>query len=64
MKLVPWEAMPRADAIVAAVAHREYVSLSVEELGRKLVKGGAIIDVKAMLPAAPLRDAGYRLWRL
>ena len=64
VKLVPWEALPRADAIVAAVAHREYLSLSVEELGRKLVKGGAIIDVKAMLQAAPLRDAGYRVWRL
>ena len=28
-------------AIVAAVAHREYAQLSVAEIGRKLVKGGA-----------------------
>jgi len=32
---------------VAAVAHREYQALSVEDLGRKMIKGGAFIDVKA-----------------
>ena len=35
----------RLSAIVAAVAHRAYGGLSVEELGKKMVKGGAFIDV-------------------
>jgi UDP-N-acetyl-D-galactosamine dehydrogenase len=56
--------LPRADAIVAAVAHREYAELSVEEMGKKLVKGGAFIDVKAAFDAGALKAAGYRLWRL
>jgi UDP-N-acetyl-D-glucosamine/UDP-N-acetyl-D-galactosamine dehydrogenase len=62
--LTPWDELPRADAIVAAVAHREFMSLTLEDFGRKLVKGGAFIDVKAAFDPAPLQAAGYRLWRL
>jgi len=56
--------LPRADAIVAAVAHREYKGLSVEDLGKKMVKGGAFIDVKAAFNMAAITGAGFRLWRL
>jgi len=64
VRLLPFEDLPRADAIVAAVSHREYAALSVDDLGRKLVKGGAFIDVKAAFDAQALTGAGYRLWRL
>ncbi|MDP3085852.1 MAG: nucleotide sugar dehydrogenase [Rubrivivax sp.] len=64
VKLLPWAELPRADAIVAAVAHREFAELSVADLGTKLVSGGAFIDVKAAYDPAALRAAGYRLWRL
>ena len=64
VKLERWDELPRADAIVAAVAHREYQALSVEDLGRKLVKGGAFIDVKAAFDPQAIAGAGYRLWRL
>jgi UDP-N-acetyl-D-galactosamine dehydrogenase len=64
VKLTPFEELPRADAIVAAVAHREYQALGIEDFGRKLVKGGAFIDVKAAFPTAVITGAGYRLWRL
>jgi UDP-N-acetyl-D-galactosamine dehydrogenase len=62
--LVPFADLPRADAIVAAVAHDDYLRLSLEDIGRKLVKGGAFIDVKAAHDAAALTGAGYRVWRL
>ena len=64
VRLLPFEDLPRADAIVAAVAHREYAALAVEDLGRKLVKGGAFIDVKAAFDARSLQHLGYRVWRL
>ena len=64
VRLMPFEDLPRADAIVAAVSHREYAALSMEEIGKKLVKGGAFIDVKAAFDARTLVDAGFRLWRL
>ena len=62
--LLAWEDLPRADAIVAAVAHKEYAALSVEDFGKKLVKGGAFIDVKAAYDANAILGAGYKLWRL
>ena len=64
VKLVTWDDLPRADAIVAAVAHREYAELSVDDMAKKLVKGGAFIDVKAAFDRKALSSAGYRLWRL
>jgi UDP-N-acetyl-D-galactosamine dehydrogenase len=59
-----WDELPRADAVVAAVAHREYADLGVDELGKKLVPGGIIIDVKSAFDAKAIRAAGFRLWRL
>ena len=49
---------------MAAVAHREYAELGVEALGRKVVAGGAFIDVKAAFDPQAIRGAGLRLWRL
>ena len=62
--LLPWEALPRADAIVAAVAHRGFLALGAEDLTRKLVKGGSFVDVKAAFDASALAAAGLRVWRL
>lgn len=62
--LLPWEQLPRADAIVAAVAHREFAALGLEDLSKKLVKGGAFIDVKAAFDRPALQAAGYQFWRL
>lgn len=62
--LTPWADLPRADAIVAAVAHKEFASLTMEDFGKKLIKGGAFIDVKAAFDRQAIEDAGYRLWRL
>ena len=62
--LLPWADLPRADAIVAAVAHKEFAALTMEDFSKKLVKGGAFIDVKAAFDREAIRNAGYKLWRL
>ena len=62
--LLPLRDLPQADAVVAAVAHAEYARLSMHDMGRMLVPGGAFIDVKAAFDAQALTAAGYRLWRL
>jgi len=64
VRLLPWADLPRADAIVAAVAHKEFAVLSMEDFGKKLVKGGTFIDVKAAFDAKMIQAAGYKLWRL
>ena len=64
VKLQRYDDLPRADAIVAAVAHQEYAGLAVSSLGRKLVDGGVFVDVKAVFDAEALRHAGFAVWRL
>jgi UDP-N-acetyl-D-galactosamine dehydrogenase len=64
VSLLNWAELPRADAIVAAVAHQEFAALTVEDFSRKLVKGGAFIDVKAAFDRSAIEGAGYKLWRL
>ena len=62
--LLAWDDLPRADAIVAAVAHKEFAAMGIDDLSKKLVKGGAFIDVKAMFDASAIQAAGFKLWRL
>ena len=64
VRLLPWDELPRADAIVAAVAHKSYQRLDSEDLLRKVVKGGCFIDVKAAFDTAALTQTGLHVWRL
>ncbi len=63
--LTPWERLPPdADAIIAAVSHREFLAMPLEELLGKLRVGGVFIDVKSAYDRVAICAAGYRLWRL
>jgi UDP-N-acetyl-D-galactosamine dehydrogenase len=64
VRLLKWDELPRADAIVAAVSHRELVALSVEDIQKKLIKGGCFVDVKTAFDQGALEAAGIRVWRL
>ena len=64
VRLFAWDELPRADAIVAAVSHRELASLCVEDIQRKLIKGGCFIDVKAVFDRQALEQAGIQVWRV
>jgi UDP-N-acetyl-D-galactosamine dehydrogenase len=64
VELKSWSDLPRADAIVVAVAHNEYVDLSIDALASKVIDGGAFIDVKAVYDEQALLAAGFKLWRL
>jgi len=65
VRLLAWEDLPRADAIVAAVAHKRFQQqLTVEDFSRKLIKGGCFIDVKSAFGEGALTSAGLRVWRL
>ena len=62
--LTSWEELPRADAIVSAVAHRALRERSVDELAAKLVPNGVYVDVKSQVDAEALRSRGVKVWRL
>ncbi len=62
--LVKWEDLPQADAIVAAVAHKEYLEIPLNDILGKLKPGGVFVDVKSAYDQVSVRAAGYKLWRL
>ncbi len=64
VRLVAWDDLPAADAIVAAVAHRQYVEMPLPELLARLVPGGVFCDVKSQYDPAELAAAGAKVWRL
>ena len=62
--LTSWEHLPKADAVVLAVAHREYLGMPIEALTASLQPGGSVIDVKAVLPREKIAALGFAVWRL
>ena len=62
--LVSWEHLPKANAIVAAVAHQDLVAKSLDALAGKLVPGGLYVDVKSHADRAALGERGIHVWRL
>ena len=64
LELEPWNALPRADAVVVAVAHRQFVSRPLDDYFAKVSENGCFIDVKCQFDTAALRQAGLTVWRL
>jgi len=64
VELSSWDDLPRAEAIVAAVSHQEYVEKAAGELAGKVISGGCFIDVKAAFDDKALKVAGLTVWRL
>ena len=64
IQLASWDALPRADAMIVAVAHKQFVGMSAAHLAAKVAPGGCFMDVKARFDASVLRAAGLSVWRL
>ncbi len=62
--LKSWDALPRARAIVAAVAHSDFKRRPTDDYVSKLDKGGLYVDVKCQADAAQFRARGVTVWRL
>jgi UDP-N-acetyl-D-galactosamine dehydrogenase len=64
VNLISWEHLPRANAIVAAVAHQPFRDRPIDDFVGKLSAGGLYVDVKCQVDAQALRDRGVKVWRL
>lgn len=64
VRLVPWEALPKSAAIVAAVAHGQFIKRRVEDFAGKLHPSGVFVDIKAKMNPEALKDLGFAVWRL
>ncbi|MEO8005730.1 MAG: nucleotide sugar dehydrogenase [Betaproteobacteria bacterium] len=64
LELESWEDLPQADAVVVAVAHRQFVEMPIDNFLTKVAKRGCFIDVKSQFDEKALRKAGLTVWRL
>jgi UDP-N-acetyl-D-galactosamine dehydrogenase len=64
IKLQSWESLPKADALIAAVPHKEVLARSLVDIESKLNEGGCFIDVKSQFDPKAIREAGFCVWRL
>jgi len=62
--LETWEQLPRAQAIISAVSHRELARRPLADYLDKVCAGGCFIDVKSRFDHEALRAAGLLVWRL
>lgn len=64
VKLIPFDELITAEAVVAAVAHDEYRRLTVQQL-RKMMNGAPLVaDVKGIFEREQLDNQNIRYWRL
>lgn len=62
--LVSWQDLQPADALILAVAHKEFLALSGDALYSKMTKPACLVDVKSKLDLNALKKAGVAVWRL
>jgi UDP-N-acetyl-D-galactosamine dehydrogenase len=64
VELHTWDELPRAHAVVLAVAHTAFNERPVDHFVDKLEQGGLFVDVKCQSDAESLRARGISVWRL
>lgn len=65
IKLTPWENLPKnASALVAAVAHQQYLDIPLENILSLLKPNGVFSDIKSSYDPKVIEQAGYAVWRL
>lgn len=62
--LKSWEDLPKAEALVLAVAHHDFVQRPLSDYAHKLQAGGCFIDIKSQFERQAVAALGYRVWRL
>jgi len=64
LRLSRLEDLEGLDALILAVAHRQYLDLGAEALARRVNPGGVLIDVKSALDPKQLPSGLVRYWSL
>lgn len=64
INLTPFDNLKNADAVVVAVAHKDYITLSPEYFCKIMGKMPLLVDIKGIYDRAKIAAAGISLWRL
>ncbi|MFW6082124.1 MAG: nucleotide sugar dehydrogenase, partial [Desulfosalsimonas sp.] len=64
LSMCGWQDLVDLDAIIVAVAHREYQAMTPGDFLNHLMPGGCLLDVKGVLDPAASVENGFYFWRL
>jgi UDP-N-acetyl-D-galactosamine dehydrogenase len=64
INLSSWDQLPIADAMVVPVPHRDYLSMLLADILKKLKPNGVFVDVKSVFKVNDIKSSGITLWRL
>jgi len=64
VSLVDWKTIPKFDAVVAAVSHKEVLAIDLNQLVKHCGGRAPFIDIKSAFPREALIESGFEAWRL
>jgi UDP-N-acetyl-D-glucosamine/UDP-N-acetyl-D-galactosamine dehydrogenase len=64
IELTPWDRLPIAEALIAAVPHRDFMAIPLDDILSVLKPDGVFVDVKSAFDAQSIRSREIALWRL
>src|SRR6185503_2295335 len=56
--LADWKTLPLVDAVILAVAHKEFLACPLDEFLARVSPGGLVVDVKSVLDKAAVEGRG------
>ncbi len=65
LQLTPWDQLPvNSSAVIAAVSHRQYLQIPLNDILALLKPSGVFTDVKSAYDSSTIQQAGHAVWRL
>ena len=64
VELTPWDKLPKAHAVVLAVAHKQFRALAPADFKALMSNPSVLMDVKSIVDRAAFAGNGIEVWRL
>ena len=64
VELTPWDQLPKAHAVVLAVAHKPFRALAPDDFKSLMSNPSVLMDVKSIVDRAVFAGNGIEVWRL
>ena len=64
LTLVDFEKLPKCDALILAVGHKQYRDLGLDGLSKKTAEKAVFVDVKSIFSREDVEKVGLKSWRL
>jgi len=64
LEITSWENLPVSEVLIAAVAHKNYLEMPINNILEKLNPNGLFMDIKSTYSSKKIISSGFLLWRL